>query len=83
MYPRCTRFHISSHVRSLVTGIAAGPPGLPAAVAGSASCFDAVPIITISCIPRNGMIDVSIPTTAFAPAPAASAQIRCSARCRV
>ncbi len=54
------RFHISSQVRSLVTGSLA-------CCAGRAGLCEAVPIISISWTPWKGMIRVSMPTTALAP----------------
>ncbi len=70
------RFHISSQVRSLVTGSRA-------ACSGRAVLREAVPIINISWAPWRGMMRVSMPTTALAPTERASATIRCKARWRV
>ena len=69
-------FHISSQVRSLVTGWRR----IPAAVR---RCREAVPVIIISWMPRKGMTVVWMPTTALASTALASLTSRCRARCRV
>ena len=52
-------FHISSQVRSLVTGLSSYSRG-------SSGCREAVPVIIISWMPRKGMTVVWMPTTALA-----------------
>ena len=72
-----TRFHISSLVRSLVTGWPPGPTPC------SRGWWEAVPSISISWTPWKGIVRVSMPTTALAPQRIASSTMRCRQRWRV